>query len=239
MDPALSLPTPAVRRLRSFELVERALALIAPQNAPVLVRGEPGSGRSVLARRLHQASRVAVGPCIRVDCRGLAARLDAAQVLDRSLCAAAGGSVVLEEVDALPAPLQLRLMAWLEQSRGIAGAARVLATTQRDLDDDVRQGAFREDLRARLDVFEIRIPPLRHRLEDVPALARELVAECAGRLGMRTPALSPEVDRLLCAYRWPGNVRELRNAIERAVALSPGPTLEVAALPPRILAGTL
>ncbi len=129
-------------------------------------------------------------------------------------------------------------MAWLEQSRGTAGAARVLATTRCDLEGEVGRGAFREDLRARLDVFEIRIPPLRDRPEDIPALARELIAECAGRLGMSTPALPAEVERLLCGHPWPGNVRELRSAMERAVALSSGPALEVAALPPRILAGT-
>ncbi len=220
-------------------MIDRALALVAPQDAPVLVRGEPGSGRSTLARRLHRASRVAAGPCVRVDCRGLAAGPDAAQALERSLHGAAGGSVILEEVDTLPTSLQLRLMAWLEQSRGGGAAARVLATTQLDLEAEVRRGAFREDLRTRLDVLEIRIPPLRDRPEDVAALARELAAECAGRLGMPTPALPPEMERLLCAYPWPGNVRELRNAIERAVALSTGPVLEPAALPPRILAGTL
>jgi DNA-binding NtrC family response regulator len=239
VDSSLQLVPPAPRLPASFELAERALALVAPLDAPVVLRGEPGSGRSVLARRLHQASRAASGPCVRVDCRGLSGRPDAARMLEDSLSAAAGGSILLEEVDALAPPEQVRLMAWLEESRGQPAAARVLSTTQRDLEAEVLRGAFREDLRSRLDVFEVRVPPLRERPGDLPALARQLAAECAARLGMAPPLLPPDVERLLLAYSWPGNVRELRSAMERAVALSGGRAIEAAALPPRVLAGAL
>ncbi len=239
VSPSLQLVQPAPRRPPSFELAERALALVAPLDAPVLLRGEPGSGRSVLARRLHQASRAASGPCVRVDCRGLSGRPDAARMLEGSLSAAAGGSILLEEVDALAPQQQVRLMAWLEASRGQPAAARVLSTTQRDLEAEVLRGAFREDLRSRLDVFEVRVPPLRERPGDVSSLARQLAAEAAARLGLAPPLLPPEVEQLLLGYSWPGNVRELRNAMERAVALSRGPTIEAATLPPRVLVGAL
>jgi DNA-binding NtrC family response regulator len=239
VNPALVPDQPVPRRPASFELAERALALVAPHGTPVLLRGEPGSGRSVLARRLHQASRASSGPCVRVDCRGLSVRHEATRMLEDALSEAAGGSVLLEEVDALAPPLQVRLMAWLEESRGRLEAARVLSTTQQDLEAEVLRGAFREDLRSRLDVFEIRVPPLRERPGDISSLAGQLAAEAAARLGLALPLLPPDVEQLLLGYSWPGNVRELRNAMERAVALSSGPAIEAATLPPRVLAGAL
>ena len=221
----------------SLERVERALALVAPHDAPVLLIGEPGSGRSVVARRLHQASPRRGGPLVQVDCRGLSTRGTAVKSLEDAMSTAAMGSILLEEIDFLAAPLQVRLTAWLETSRG-SPRPRLLASTRRDLEDEVHRGTFREDLRSRIDVFEIRIPPLRDRHEDIPTLARQLLAESAARLHVASPLLPPDVERLLVGYSWPGNVRELRNAMERAVALSSGPAIDPTALPPRILAGT-
>jgi DNA-binding NtrC family response regulator len=237
MDPSLAPQRADPRSSPSFEVIERALVLVAPLDVPVLVNGEPGSGRSVLARRLHQRSPRADQPCVRVDCRGLATRADAVGALEEALSAAAPGSILLEEVDLLAPLLQVKLMAWLEAARALPRAARVLATTQRDLEAEVHRGAFREDLRCRVDVFEIRIPPLRERRTEILSLARPLVGESAARLGIPTPGLPLEVEALLLGYPWPGNVRELRNAMERAVALSDGPVIEAAALPPRVLAG--
>jgi len=172
-----------------------------------------------------------------VDCRGLSTGSSAVKALEEAIASAATGSILFEEIDLLTAPLQVRLMVWLETSRN-SPHSRLLATTRRDLEDEVHRGTFREDLRSRIDVFEIRVPPLRERHVDIPALARELVAESATRLHMAPPLLPPDVERLLVGYAWPGNVRELRNAMERAVALSSGHAIEATALPPRILAGT-
>jgi DNA-binding NtrC family response regulator len=214
---------------------ERALALVAPHDAPVLLVGEPGSGRSVFARRLHQASLRGGGAWIQVDCRGLSTRSSPVKALEDAIASAATGSILFEDIDVLTAPLQVRLMVWLEASRG-APRSRLLATTRRDLEDEVRRGTFREDLRSRVDVFQIRVPPLRERQDDIPALARQLVAESAARLHVAAPFLPLDVEQLLVGYPWPGNVRELRNAMERAVALSSGSFIEATSLPPRILA---
>ncbi len=127
-------------------------------------------------------------------------------------------------------------MAWLEVSRGLPRPPRVLSTTQRDLEAEVHRGVFREDLRSRVDVFEIRVPPLRERRADILSLARQLADESAARLAVAPPILPPDIERLLLGYGWPGNVRELRNAMERAVTLSSGPVIEAIALPPRVLA---
>ena len=166
--------------------VERALALVAPHDAPVLLVGEPGSGRSVIARRLHQASPRSGGGWAQVDCRGLSTRSSPVKALEDAIASAATGSILLEEIDLLTAPLQVRLMVWLEASRS-APRPRLLATTRRDLEDEVRRGSFREDLRSRVDVFQIRVPPLRERRDDIPALARQLVAESAARLHVAAP----------------------------------------------------
>jgi len=221
----------------AFEGVERALALVAPYDAPVLLVGEPGSGRSMLARRLHRGSPRRENPWVQVDCRGLSTQSSALEALEEAIASAATGSILFEEVVLLTAPLQVRLMMWLEASRGLPHP-RVLATTRLDLEDEVQRGTFREDLRSRVDVFEIRVPPLRERHEDIPVLARQLLAESASRLRVTPPLLPPDVERILVGYAWPGNVRELRNAMERAVALSSGPAIEAAALPPRVLSGT-
>jgi len=215
---------------------ERALALVAPHDAPVLLVGEPGSGRSVLARRLHRASPRDRGAWVQVDCRGISTRTSPVKVLEEAIASAATGSILLEEIDLLTAPLQVRLMVWLEASR--APRPRLLATTRRDLEDEVRRGTFREDLRSRVDIFQIRVPPLRERQADIPALARELVAESAERLRVAAPLIPQDVEHLLIGYPWPGNVRELRNAMERAVALSTGPFIDAPTLPSRILAST-
>ena len=216
--------------------VERALALVAPHDAPVLLVGETGSGRSVFARRLHQASPRNGGAWMQVDCREISTRSNPVKALDDAIASAATGSILFEEIDLLAGPLQVRLMVRLEASRGALGP-RLLATTRRDLEDEVRRGNFREDLRSRVDVFQIRVPPLRERRGEIPALARQLVAESAARLHVVAPFLPLDVEELLVGYPWPGNVRELRNAMERAVALSSGSFIEATSLPPRILAG--
>jgi len=173
---------------------------------------------------------------MQVDCREISTRSNPVKALDDAIASAATGSILFEEIDLLAGPLQVRLMVRLEASRGALGP-RLLATTRRDLEDEVRRGNFREDLRSRVDVFQIRVPPLRERRGEIPALARQLVAESAARLHVVAPFLPLDVEELLVGYPWPGNVRELRNAMERAVALSSGSFIEATSLPPRILAG--
>jgi len=236
MGSSLAPPLPSPAYAPSSDAVERALALLAPHDAPVVFLGEPGSGRSVLGRRLHQLSPRRASPWVKVDCRGLASRSAPVKALEDAIASAGSGSILLEEVELLLAPLQIRLMAWLETTRS-SPRPRLLATAQRDLENEVERGRFREDLRSRIDVFEIRVPPLRERRGEIAELARQLLAESAARLAVAPPGLPPEVERLLLAYAWPGNVRELRSAMERAVALSSGPVIEASTLPPRVLAG--
>jgi len=215
--------------------MERAIELVGPHDSPVLLVGEPGSGRSRLARQLHLASPRKTAPVVQLDCRGLSVVSEGVQLLESAHHRAAAGSLLLENIELLNATLQVKLMVLLETPRR-SRRPRILSTAQRDLEDEVRRGTFREDLRTRVNVLELRVPPLRERRSDIPQLARELANESAARFGVAPPLVTPDVEALLVAYAWPGNVRELRNAMERAVALSAGGMIELSALPPRVLA---
>jgi len=221
---------------------------VAVANAPVLLRGESGTGKGVLARFIHAHSPRAHAPFAVVNCPTLSQELLAAELFGHVRGAftgavrdavgrveyAEGGTLFLDEIGEIPLPVQTRLLRFLQdhQFERVGDAAtrtanvRILAATNRNLDEEVRAGRFREDLLYRLNVLEITLPPLRERKEDIPRLATGYLdhfARVNARAGMR---FAPEVLGRLAGHHWPGNLRELRNAVERSVILTPGHIVE-------------
>jgi DNA-binding NtrC family response regulator len=236
---------PAFRRV-----VDRALKL-APRNVPVLVRGETGSGKELLATLLHTSSERRSAPLVRFNCAAIAAELaeselfghargafTGAQAPHRGYFAQAhGGTLVLDEVGELPAKLQPKLLRALQSGeiQPVGGAVtqvdvRVVACTHRDLRAEVKAGRFREDLLYRLAVVELTMPPLSERREDIALLAEVFARGAAERFGLEGVTLSPELVAALTARSYPGNVRELENTVTRLVALSDGGPLGKALL---------
>ncbi len=223
--------------------------LAAPSDVPVLLLGETGSGKEVIARAIHARSRRASGPFLRVNCGAIAAGLIDSELFGHergSFTGAAaqrkgwferaeGGTLLLDEVGELPPPAQVRLLRVLQDGsferlggqRTLHADVRVVAATHRDLHAMVAEGSFREDLWYRLAVLLIHLPPLRDRREDIPALATHWALRAAMRFGLPSRVPSPADLELLVAYSWPGNVRELGSVIERAVILGNGQRLEV------------
>jgi hydrogenase-4 transcriptional activator len=224
---------------------------VANTDVPVLVLGETGSGKEVIARALHERSRRARGPIVRVNCGAIPTELVDSELFGHergSFTGAAfarkgwferadGGTLFLDEVGELPLAAQVRLLRILQDGtlervggqRTVSVDVRIVAATHRDLHAMVEQGAFREDLWYRISVFPMRLPALRERLEDIPALAAHFAARAGERLGAGALTPTPDDLALLLAYPWPGNVRELASVIERAAILGHGRRLEVAA----------
>jgi hydrogenase-4 transcriptional activator len=224
--------------------------LVAPSDVPVLILGETGSGKEVVARAIHMRSRRASGPFLRVNCGAIPAGLIDSELFGHergSFTGAAvqrkgwferadGGTLFLDEIGELPPQAQVRLLRILQDGsfervggqRPLHVDVRIVAATHRDLQAMVAEGAFREDLWYRIAVFPIQLPPLRERPEDVPALATHFALRAATRFGTPPRIPQPEDMDLLVAYPWPGNVRELAAVIDRAVILGDGRSLEVA-----------
>jgi transcriptional regulator with GAF, ATPase, and Fis domain len=222
---------------------------VAPTDATVLIGGETGTGKELIARAIHSASRRRDRPLIKVNCAALPAGLVESELFGHEKGAftgaiarhtgrfelAEGGTIFLDEIGELPAETQAKLLRVLQEREfdRVGGTSprkvdvRVIAATNRDLLRAVREKAFREDLYYRLSVFPILLPPLRERSDDIPLLARFLLDKFAVRIGRRFEGIDPGTLRRLMAYRWPGNVRELENVLERAVILATGPTLEL------------
>jgi NtrC-family two-component system response regulator AlgB len=252
-DTDLDSAAPAMRGV--LEIVSRA----AHADVSVLFRGESGTGKGVLARAMHLESARRDRPFVTVNCPTLTEELLASELFGHAKGAftgairdqpgrvevAEGGTLFLDEIGDLPASLQAKLLRFLQEkqfervgeTRTRKADVRVVAATNRDLDQDVRTGRFREDLFFRLNVIEIRVPSLRERPEDIIPLAKRFLAFFARSQNRPLATLSPAAERMLADYAWPGNVRELRNAIERAVILWPSPVIEPLAFPERI-AGT-
>lgn len=231
------------------KVMER-VAKVAPSAASVLILGETGSGKEVIARAIHEQSPRAGGPFIRVNCGALPPDLLDSELFGHvkgSFTGAIGsrkgwferadqGTLFLDEIGELPLAGQVRLLRVLQDGllRPVGSEeettvdVRVVAATHRDLPVMVQEGQFREDLWYRLAVFPIIIPPLHERPEDMRELAEYFIQRSAERLGVRTPRLTEEDLGQLKRYRWPGNVRELSAVLERAVILGQGQMLELA-----------
>ena len=240
---------PEIRRV--YDLARR----VAPSDAVVLIRGENGTGKGVLAHALHGWSARGDGPFVTVSCPSLSPELLESDLFGHArgaftgavrdtagkVAAAEGGTLFLDEIGDLPPPLQPKLLRFLQErkyervgeTRTRTADVRLVAATNRDLDAAVASGSFREDLLYRLNVVEIALPPLRQRT-DVLSLADHLLAFFASQTGHPLTRFTAEARTALAAHSWPGNLRELRNAVERAAILALGPEIGLADLPERI-----
>jgi formate hydrogenlyase transcriptional activator len=227
----------------------RKVEQVAPATTSVLILGETGTGKELIARAIHNRSTRRDRPLVKVNCSAISAGLVESELfghlkgaftgaLERRVGRfelADGGTIFLDEIGELPLETQVKLLRVLQEqefepvgsSRTIRVDVRVIAATNRDLQDAVRTGRFRPDLFYRLNVFPIEIPPLRERREDIPQLVMFFLSRFSRNLGKAIGAVAPETMWHLSAYEWPGNVRELQNVIERAVVLCEGPVLEI------------
>jgi two-component system, NtrC family, nitrogen regulation response regulator NtrX len=243
--------SPAMRQLKD------AVARVAKIPSPVLIVGESGSGKELVARELHRQGANPKGPLIALNSAALPENLvedelfghergafTGANALRKGAFeAASGGTLFLDEIGELPFPAQAKLLRVIEQrqvtrlggNRAIAVDARVAAATNRDLEAEVAAGRFRQDLFYRLNVHVLRVPPLRERLSDVPALVAELVTATCARFGVRPKRVDPAALAALMAYDWSrNNVRELRNAVERMIIASDADVIALADVPAEI-----
>ena len=225
------------------------VAKVAPTDSTVLILGETGTGKELIARAIHKRSNRSARAFIRVNCGAIASSLIASELfghekgaftgaLQRRIGrfeAADGGTIFLDEIGDLPVEMQSALLRVLQEhefervgsSHPIAVDVRVLAATNRDLRSAVDGGRLREDLFYRINVFPVRLPPLRERADDIPLLVEYLVARYAEKAGKKFRAIASKTIELFRAYRWPGNIRELQNVIERAVVLCDADTFSV------------
>lgn len=242
-------------------VMQRALATArqaATSDVTVLLTGESGTGKNVLAAAMHRWSQRSDGPFVTIACTTLADHLLESELFGHlkgaftgawkdkpgRLEAAEGGTVFFDEVGDLPAELQGKLLRFIEEHRfeRVGGAdtiqvdARLIAATNRDLEADAHAGRFRQDLFFRLNVVAIRLPSLRERAEDLPALIDHLLARLCARHGRPALQLAAEAHAALLGYAWPGNIRELVNTLERAVVLARGEVIRVEDLTDRLLA---
>ncbi len=217
--------------IRVMENVRR----VASTDATVLISGETGTGKELIARTIHSLSARAEGPFIKLACATLSADLVDGEIAGYGR---EGATIFLDEVGALELDAQAQILQALRAQESRNGttqkpAVRVIAATNRDLRRAVREGRFREDLFYRLDVFPIEVPPLRARAEDIPPLMHFFVQKYATRVGRRVDGVDPDTLVALARYPWPGNVRELENLVERAMVLN---TASVLKIPPEVLA---
>ena len=235
-----------------FELIEN----IAPQSSRVLITGESGTGKELVARAVHENSARAKTPFITINCGAFPETLLESELFGymkgaftganenrRGLFQAAhGGTLFLDEIGNMSVTMQVKLYRVLQEGkvRPVGSTdesdvdVRVIAATNKDLEKEIAEGRFREDLYYRLSVIPIHLPPLRERREDIPLLAREFLERFSKSMGKNVDGIDPEAMRRLEVYDWPGNVRELENTIERAVALESGNRVSTEALPDRI-----
>jgi PAS domain S-box-containing protein len=222
---------------------------VAPQDATVLLLGETGTGKGMVARAIHGSSSRKDRPMITVNCTSLPANLIESELFGREKGAftgadtrqigrfelADGGTIFLDEIGEMPQELQCKLLRVIQEGeferlgspRTIKVDVRIIAASNRNLEEEIREGRFREDLFYRLNVFPITIPPLRQRKEDIPLLVNYFVAKFNKKIGKKIEVISNETLSALREYHWPGNVRELESVIERAVITSQGTVLQV------------
>jgi transcriptional regulator with GAF, ATPase, and Fis domain len=233
----------------ALQTVLATVGQVAPTDSTVLILGETGTGKELVARAVHNASRRKDKPLIKVNCSALPTGLVESELFGHEKGAftgatekrtgrfelADGGTIFLDEVGELPLETQVKLLRVLQErefervgsAKTIRVDVRVIAATNRDLRQAIAEGRFRQDLYYRLNVFPVHLPSLRQRTEDVPLLVHYFVERYAAKVGRTITGVSAEAMERLARYPWPGNVRELENVIERAVILSTGPELSV------------
>ena len=229
--------------------VLRKTEQVAPTDSTVLVYGETGTGKELIARAIHKQSPRRERPLVKVNSSAISAGLVESELFGHVKGAFTGafekhigrfaladhGTIFLDEVGELPLETQVKLLRVLQEqefepvgsNQTVRVDVRVIAATNRDLEEAVRAGRFRADLFYRLNVFPLRVPPLRERASDIPQLAMFFLSRFAKRFGRQVATIASETMDRLVSYPWPGNIRELQNVIERAVVLSRGPTLEL------------
>ncbi len=239
--------SPAMRR--ALQVVDK----VARHTSPVLVTGASGTGKELIARLIHKESPRAEGPFVPVNCGGIPEQLLESEFFgfvrgaftgaDRDkeglFEAAHGGSLFLDEVGELPPALQVKLLRALQEGevRRIGATetnsfdVRIISATNKDLEEEVELGEFRQDLYYRLAVVPIHLPPLRHRREEIPELVQHFLEQHAQRLNVGVEGIDSDAMESLLAYPWPGNIRELENVLERALVLTEGPRIELDDLP--------
>ncbi len=252
ISPPIQGRSPAIAAI--LEIVER----VAPTDASILIEGESGTGKGLVAQAIHRGSARAGGPFLAINCGGFQDPLLESELFGHEKGAftgassakeglfevADGGTLFLDEVGEMSPAMQAKLLQVLDsrQLRRVGGTrlhrvdVRIVAATNKTLAEEVREGRFREDLYYRLNVVNLVVPPLRERKEDIPLLAEHFLAamQVSGR---KAKGVSPEAMRCLADYSWPGNVRELANMIERLIILTRGQVIEVKDLPPTLRGG--
>ena len=245
-----------IGRNRDFLQVITLAETIAPTDSTVLITGESGTGKEVIARFIHNLSERETGPFVSVNCGALPENLLESELFghvkgsftgavrdkDGLLVAARGGTFLLDEVAEMSPALQVKLLRAIQEREVVPVGAtqpieidvRIIAATNRDLEQEIRRGAFRSDLYYRLNVITLHLPPLRERRDDIPILADYFLARYAASSTGRSLRLSEDARAALQGYDWPGNVRELENALERAAILTKRDVIEVDALPVRV-----
>ena len=245
-----------VVKSRSMQEIQGLIERVAPTDANVLLLGESGVGKEVLANEIHRLSKRGGGPLVKLNCAAFPANMIEGELFGyvrgaftgavaefRGMIAeSAGGTLFLDEIAEMPAELQTRFLRVLQEreyrplgsAKTVAADFRLIAATNRPIAEAVRTGALRQDLYYRLNTFQIPIPPLRERREDIPALITLFTARFAQQLGKATPVLLPDAIEALLTYAWPGNIRELQNAIEYAVVLADKGTVTPRQLPREI-----
>ena len=234
----------------------RLVETVAPTESTVLVQGESGTGKEVIARFIHDLSSRTEGPFLSINCGALPESLLESElfghvkgaftgaVKDKTglFTASAGGTFFLDEIGETTPATQVKLLRALQHrevipvgsTEAVPVDSRLIAATNRDLEDDIKTGRFRSDLYYRLNVISIHLPPLRGRREDIPILAEHFLQRIANQRGEAPKRIDPAALEVLQEYQWPGNVRELENALERAVILSTGQVIALDVLPERV-----
>ena len=254
-DKTTSTTRPIGKSKRFLEVLKLA-EHVAPTDSTVLIQGESGTGKEVIARYIHNLSSRSDGPFMSINCGALPENLLESElfghvkgsftgaVRDKQglFAAARGGSFFLDEVGEMPPSLQVKLLRVLQEREAIPVGAteaipvdvRIIAATNRELEEEIRRGNFRSDLFYRLNVIAVNLPPLRDRRDDLVLLIEALLHNLSTETGTEPKALAAEALDAVMVYEWPGNVRELQNALEHAQVLTRGPLIEAACLPERI-----
>jgi len=246
-----------VGKSQAIEEVRKLIKRIAGLSSTVLIKGESGTGKELVARAIHRLSPRCEHAFVAINCAGIPESLLESELFGHKKGAFTGaiadkkglfeaahhGTLLLDEVGDMPQTLQVKLLRVLDEqlirpvgtSQQVAVDVRVISASNKVLEEEVKQGRFREDLFYRLNVIPITLPPLQQRREDMPLLVNHFVGKHAGSLRKNVTSVSPEAMSMLDRFNWPGNVRQLENTIERAMALCNGPTIELEDLPTNIV----